>query len=74
MHKSPAKINKQRRLLQLAATAILTGSVPLLSAWHEVGNGGDPLRLLFSTSRDRAAVVVARMHPDERPSEPAGDA
>ena len=33
-------------------------------AWHHVGNGGDPLRLLWLSARDHAAFVVQKMHAD----------
>jgi len=36
-------------------------------AWHHVGNGGDPLRLLVYSAREHAAMMVSRIHPDAFP-------
>lgn len=52
------------RCLELARTLLLITAPFLLTAWHEVGGGGDPLRLLFANAQQQAAVVVDRMHPD----------
>lgn len=59
MSKKPK--NWTSRLTQMA---LLIVAPIVLTGWHEVGGGGDPLRLLFSNAKQQAAVVVARMHPD----------
>jgi hypothetical protein len=43
------------------------GLTGVAGAWHHVGNGGDPLRLMWWSAREQAAFVVQRMHPDAFP-------
>ena len=60
-------------ITSLIRTLLVLLAVSPMMAWHEVGNGGDPIRLLFSSARERAAVVVARMHPDAFTSQTPDD-